>query len=43
MFELKEGENFAVIRAEAEVVIDDWLANITKITDMVTSGKLDTF
>ncbi|MBW6470267.1 MAG: methionine adenosyltransferase [Methanosarcinaceae archaeon] len=39
----KEGTNFATIRSEAEVVIDDWLANITKITEMVINGELDTF
>ena len=39
----EEGANFANIRSEAEVVIDDWLENITKITDMVVRGELDTF
>ncbi|MBN1133963.1 MAG: methionine adenosyltransferase [Methanosarcinaceae archaeon] len=39
----QEGANFTSIRSEAESVIDDWLANITKITDMVIKGDLDTF
>lgn len=39
----QEGENFAAVKAEAESVIDDWLENVTKITDMITQGKLDTF
>ena len=39
----KEGANFMSIRSEAESVIDDWLANITRITDMVIKGDLDTF
>lgn len=39
----EDGANFAAIRSEAEVVIDDWLENITKITDMVVKGELDTF
>jgi len=39
----QEGANFANIRSEAESVIDDWLANITRITDMVINGELDTF
>ncbi len=39
----QEGANFASIHSEVESVIDDWLANITKITDMVIKGDLDTF
>lgn len=39
----EEGANFANIRSEAEVVIDDWLENITKITDMVVNGDVMTF
>jgi S-adenosylmethionine synthetase len=39
----QEGANFASIHSEVESVIDDWLANITRITDMVIKGDLDTF
>jgi S-adenosylmethionine synthetase len=39
----KEGANFASIHSEVESVVDDWLANITRITDMVIKGDLDTF
>ncbi|WP_406660202.1 methionine adenosyltransferase [Methanolobus sp. ZRKC3] len=38
-----DGANFASVRAETESVIDDWLGNITKITDMVIKGELNTF
>lgn len=38
-----EGTSFANIKAEAEVVIDDWLSNVTKITEMVIKGELNTF
>jgi len=39
----EEGANFAAIQDEAEAVADDWLSNITKITEMVVNGELDTF
>ncbi|TGC08170.1 methionine adenosyltransferase [Methanolobus halotolerans] len=39
----EDGVNFASVRAETESVIDDWLSNVTKITDMVIKGELDTF
>ncbi|AKB52665.1 Archaeal S-adenosylmethionine synthetase [Methanosarcina barkeri str. Wiesmoor] len=39
----KEGTSFAKVKAEAEVVMDDWLSNVTKITEMVIKGELDTF
>src|SRR5690606_10157916 len=39
----KEGTSFAKVKAEAEVVMDDWLSNVTKITEMVIKGELSTF
>ncbi len=39
----KEGTSFAHVKSEAEVVIDDWLSNVTKITEMVIRGELNTF
>ncbi|MBP2030936.1 S-adenosylmethionine synthetase [Methanohalophilus levihalophilus] len=39
----EDGANFAAIKDEAEAVADDWLSNITKITEMVVNGELDTF
>lgn len=39
----KEGTNFSSVRYEAEAIIDDWLANIGKITEMVAKGELGTF
>ncbi|WP_292376828.1 methionine adenosyltransferase [Methanosarcina sp. UBA411] len=39
----KEGTSFAKVKAEAEVVMDDWLSNVTKITEMVIKGELNTF
>lgn len=39
----KEGTSFAKVKAEAEVVMDDWLSNVTEITEMVIKGELDTF
>lgn len=38
-----EGTSFEKVKAEAEVVIDDWLSNVTKITEMVIKGELNTF
>ncbi len=39
----KEGNSFAKVKAEAEVVMDDWFSNVTKITEMVIKGELNTF
>ncbi|AAM03669.1 TPA: methionine adenosyltransferase [Methanosarcina acetivorans] len=39
----KEGTSFEKVKSEAEVVIDDWLSNVTKITEMVIRGELNTF
>jgi S-adenosylmethionine synthetase len=39
----REGTSFAKAKAEAEVVMDDWLSNVTKITEMVIRGELNTF
>ncbi|TQD26983.1 methionine adenosyltransferase [Methanolobus vulcani] len=38
-----DGANFNSIKSEVEVIMDDWLADITKITKMVVNGELDTF
>ncbi len=39
----KEDTSFEKVKAEAEVVIDDWFSNVTKITEMVIKGDLNTF
>lgn len=39
----EDGSSFSQVKAEAEAVMDDWLSNVTKITDMVVKGELDTF
>lgn len=39
----REGTSFAKVKTEAEVVMDDWLSNVTKITEMVIRGELNTF
>ncbi len=39
----EDGTSFSKVKAEAEAVMDDWLTNVTKITDMVVKGELDTF
>ena len=39
----KDGANMKVIKSESEAIIDKWLADITKITEMITQGELDTF
>lgn len=31
------------IKSEADAIIDQWLSNITKITDMIVEGKVTTF
>jgi S-adenosylmethionine synthetase len=38
-----DGANFNSIKSEVEVVMDEWLADVTKITKMVINGELDTF
>jgi S-adenosylmethionine synthetase len=38
-----EGTSFDKVKAETEVIIDDWLTNVTKITEMVIKGELNTF
>jgi S-adenosylmethionine synthetase len=38
-----ENTSFEKVKAEAEVVIDDWLSNVTKITEMIIKGELNTF
>lgn len=39
----EDGANMTVIKSESEAIIDRWLADITKITEMITRGELDTF
>ncbi len=39
----KEGYKLSNVKAETEAVIDDWLSNVTKITEMVIRGELNTF
>ncbi len=39
----EDGANMNIIKSESEAIIDRWLADITKITDMTTRGELDTF
>ncbi len=39
----QDGANMKVIKSESEAIIDKWLADITKITEMITRGELDTF
>ncbi len=39
----KEDTSFENVKAETEVVIDDWFSNVTKITEMVIKGELNTF
>ena len=39
----KDGADMNNIKAESEAIIDEWLANITKITEMTTRGELETF
>src|SRR3990172_2136043 len=39
----KDGANMKAIKSESEAIIDKWLADITKITEMITRGELDTF
>ncbi|MCE8423993.1 MAG: methionine adenosyltransferase [Candidatus Methanoperedens sp.] len=39
----QDGANMKVIESESEAIIDKWLGDITKITEMITRGELDTF
>jgi len=39
----EDGADMKVIKSESEAIIDRWLADITKITEMTTRGELDTF
>lgn len=39
----RDGADMNNIKAESEAIIDEWLANITKITEMTTRGELETF
>ncbi len=39
----EDGANMKVIKSESEAIIDRWLGDITKITEMTTRGELDTF
>lgn len=39
----KNGANMTAIKSESEAIIDKWLADITKLTDMITRGELATF
>ncbi len=39
----KNGANMTAIKSESEAIIDKWLADITKLTDMITKGELATF
>ncbi len=39
----EDGANMKVIKSESEAIIDKWLGDITKITEMTTRGELDTF
>jgi S-adenosylmethionine synthetase len=39
----QDGANMNTIKSESEAIIDKWLADITKITEMITRGELDTF
>ncbi|WNY25628.1 methionine adenosyltransferase [Methanolapillus millepedarum] len=39
----KPGAKFDSVRKEAEGIVDEWLANTRRITEMVAKGELDTF
>jgi S-adenosylmethionine synthetase len=39
----EDGANMKAIKSESEVIIDKWLADITKLTEMIARGELDTF
>ncbi|HEY9206406.1 MAG TPA: methionine adenosyltransferase [Candidatus Methanoperedens sp.] len=37
------GANMKAIKSESEAIIDKWLADVTKVTEMIARGELDTF
>jgi len=37
------GANMSTIKSESEAIIDKWLGDITKITEMIARGELETF
>ncbi len=39
----QDGANMKTIKSESEAIIDKWLGDITKITEMTTRGELATF
>jgi S-adenosylmethionine synthetase len=39
----QDGANMNAIKSESEAIIDKWLGEITKITEMITRGELATF
>lgn len=39
----QDGANMDVIKSESEAIIDQWLADITKITEKLVKGELNTF
>ncbi len=39
----ENGANMNTIKSESEAIIDKWLGDITKITEMIVRGELDTF
>ena len=39
----EDGANMKTIKSESEAIIDKWLGDITKITEMTTRGELATF
>ncbi|MBU4491309.1 MAG: methionine adenosyltransferase [Euryarchaeota archaeon] len=39
----QDGANMNVIKSESEAIIDQWLADITKITEKLVKGELNTF
>jgi len=39
----QDGANMNTIKSESEAIIDKWLGDITKITEMIARGELDTF
>ena len=40
---VKDGVKFDSMRKEAEGIVDEWLSNTKRITEMVSRGELDTF
>jgi S-adenosylmethionine synthetase len=39
----QDGANMNTIKSESEAIIDKWLGDITKLTEMITRGELATF